>query len=529
MISYFLMAVAAILVLASLLALRHCIVSALESDHKTIGTLKSFGTENKQVLSFVLLQYLMTAVFATSIGAGISVIIQKPVLYLFLSFSGLAPKLIIFPFLIAGVILGICFVTLITAWTSARRVYKVSPVRAISLGQAPVHFSNRLNMSIRNMFFLPKNMRLAAKQTISRSGQLMVIFTISVIFSFILITLFGFYSSMSDERQAAKIFGQPIGDIVVTLIPDENGDYKYDMEYLTQEIDKLSPIDQFYEMSQGYAEINGSVVRVNSFSDFLLADMPEPISGRYPKYDNEIMITPQIGDLFSLKIGDTLTLQSGKESHKFIITGTISAANDMGKVVFCTTGGMASFNQMGISDGRAFILKDSSDLDNLIDKLNNLYSNNAVIQNLRKQISGVTSGIRLGILGITAVIIFVAMLLIFLTTMLIARIAVGREQADMGMLKACGYSAGQLRTQFSLRFLFISLIGCVAGLALNLAFSDKMLSAVLGLAGISRFVGDKSVFILMVPIILVCGFTMLFAWMSTRRIKRINVQSLAAE
>jgi ABC-type antimicrobial peptide transport system permease subunit len=251
-----------------------------------------------------------------------------------------------------------------------------------------------------------------------------------------------------------------------------------------------------------------------------------PISGRYPKYSNEIMITPQIRDAFHANLGDRLEIKDGDAVKDYIVVGLISAASDMGQCIFRA---LDSSDADLLGSGKVIVLKDRGELQDTIDAIGNAYGNTVFLINMRNAIKNVTEGIQLGVLSVTALMIVVAVALILLTTVLVARLAVIREQIDMSVLHAAGYSKKQLRGQFVLRFALVSLTGCLLGLILELAFSDKMMSAILGLAGISRFVGDKGVIVLFVPIILIAGATALFSWISTGKINRISVRNLNHE
>jgi len=528
MVSYVLIGVAMILILAALLALRHGIISAVESDYKSIGTLKAVGMESKQVLSYVLLQYFGLAFAAATIGAVISVAIQRAALHFFLAFAGLAPQVYVFGWLIAGVVVGICAVALLTAWLSARRVYTVSPVRAISLGQAPVHFTRRVNVSMRKLF-LPRGARLAVKQTVSRSNQLVVVLTISAIFTYIMTALLGFHNAMLNERSAAKMFAAPIGDISFFTLFHQDGVPMLSASTVVNAIDKLSAVDQTYELMEWKVKAEGFQIVATGISDFGKADMPDPLSGRYPKYANEVAITPQIRAMLGVDIGGVLSIQLDQESRDFIVVGTVSSADQMGVRVFILGEGYNRFSDKPFEwADHVVVLKDAGDIDHLVDQLNRQFKDQAMFMNMKRTMD-VAGDVRLGLLGVTLLVGLVAVLLILLTTMLIAQIAIGRERADMVTLRATGYSVRQLRRQFTTRFMLISLVGSLIGTLLALALADKMLSAIFSIAGVSRVITDKSALTLAIPIVLICGCTTLFSWLSARSIRKIDVQSLAVE
>ncbi|MCL1917630.1 MAG: ABC transporter permease [Peptococcaceae bacterium] len=523
-ISCFLMLIAAILVLVVLLTLCHTVVSSLESDYKTIGVLKGLGFENKQVLSFIFLHYLLLSCAGVVVGVGVSLLVQQPVLGFFLSFAGIPPKKLVFPEVIWGVALAQCSLVLLCSWFSARRVYRISPVRAISQGQAEVHFSRRFNLSLQRLFFLPGWLRLVVKQIVSKGGQYAVIFVVSVLFCYALVTLMGFYTVMDDPRSSTRLLGLPEEGLEIYIKLDDDKKPIIGINQALEDIEAMSKVKTHYECKMPWVKLNGSMLVLQSYSTFEGIEYPEPMSGRFPQYNNnEVMITPQLQKLYGLNLGNKITLGRTGDYREFIITGITSNVLDMGHTLITTLNAVSCFIDM--PSIYVVVLENDVAASHVIASFNDKFEGLAQISKTQRYVD-YRSGIRLGILGVATLLLIMTVLLITFITALVTQIAVYREQRDMGILKTTGYSTVQLRQQFAVRFLLVSAMGYAMGLILNLAFSDKMMSAVLGFYS---YEGNKTLMTLLGPVVFLCGIITLLAWLATRRIRKIGLENLNTE
>jgi ABC-type antimicrobial peptide transport system permease subunit len=201
----------------------------------------------------------------------------------------------------------------------------------------------------------------------------------------------------------------------------------------------------------------------------------------------------------------------------------------MGEMIVTTSQASLRLCNFCYIPDKVVVLENTTDIDEVIAQFNDMYYPSAKAFNHREIVDFWANSIRPGILGGLALFMAIAIFLSSLITLLVTQIAVHREQADMGALKACGYSTLQLRRQFVLRFVLVSAMGCIAGLALALAFSDKTMSAVLGLAGVFSYAADKSLIMLLGPVVFLCTVTTIMACLSTRRICKLGLRSLNTE
>ena len=92
------------------------------------------------------------------------------------------------------------FIILIT-----RKITKVSPVRAIAFGHAPVYFSSRINFSLDKANFIPLSIKISVKQIITHLKQYVMLFIVVGILTSFIISI-GSISNMIIGDNAENIF-----------------------------------------------------------------------------------------------------------------------------------------------------------------------------------------------------------------------------------------------------------------------------------------------------------------------------------
>jgi hypothetical protein len=415
---------------------------------------------------------------------------------------------------------------------------------------------------------MPRGLRLTVKQITSKEGQCFVVLMMSAVFCYILIALAGFYTVMGEPRSVARFLGGPEADIELTkhvrgwdlfvpAAPDEDGAGTFTCFHCGQihttaidhsanrpvtenynpenmgEREEREPIltkgDQgYYEYASFISVYNGLAVTIECFSTFEDFDL---ISGSFPKYDNEVIISSKLQKSYDLKIGDGITLSDNYGERVFIITGvSLNGPSIMAALSAADRLSMMPFPH-ALEARIIIVLENKEDINSVIAQFNDKFGVWGYAINIKEIFyDNWADGFRLGILGATGMVLVITIVLMILITVLVMQIAVYRERKDMGVLKTAGYSTAQLRQQFVLRFLLVSAMGCGMGLALNLVFSDKMMGAALKLAGIStNYAGDKSFITLLGSAVLLCAVTTMLAWLGSRGIREKGMKDLNME
>ena len=104
-----------------------------------------------------------------------------------------------------------------------------------------------------------------------------------------------------------------------------------------------------------------------------------------------------------------------------------------------------------------------------------------------------------------------------------------QERRDLGIYKAIGFTSGKLRLLFALRFLIIAVIGSALGIVLSILLSSRTLSTVLRSVGVSNFISKYRTETILIPVLLLLGCFFLFAYLASRKVKKVEIRELVIE
>ncbi len=128
--------------------------------------------------------------------------------------------------------------------------------------------------------------------------------------------------------------------------------------------------------------------------------------------------------------------------------------------------------------------------------------------------------------AIKAVIYAISIIFALVVVSMVCTKTFAREQTDIGIYKSLGFTSGNLRLQFAVRFLIVAFFGIIIGVTLSLTFSEKILSMLLRGMGIAKFVIEYRFITVFLPVVAVAVSYFVFAYLTTRKIKRASVQAL---
>lgn len=104
-----------------------------------------------------------------------------------------------------------------------------------------------------------------------------------------------------------------------------------------------------------------------------------------------------------------------------------------------------------------------------------------------------------------------------------------KERQDYGIYKAMGFTARNLRLQFALRFMMVSLIGSGLGVILTFLLMNKCFGLLLSYVGIS-YVETKIVWMsVLVPIGMMAVVFFVFSYWKAGKIKKVQPRVLISE
>ena len=513
-----------LLVVIAIIVLGHNISNSIEKDYVNYGIYKAVGLTNGKLKLSIMCGYILTCILGFIAGTPVAIPIIKLVNKILRPVGGTYVEadadigVSLLAMLLILVLVGIYIMIKVA------RISRVTPVMALNEGRADVHFSSVLRLPISKKLL---NTSLAYRQLISRKKQYIsaVIITALLVVFMVLINQTLSWMSDGDGKWMSELFDPVSYDMTVT------GDNYIDLEAHRGEIDRL--IEEYSGYTRFHAQ-NKYLLLEDAKISCLLIDNPEAISnitkGRTCLYDNEVVFTYYLANELGVGIGDTVTIGEYDEKEEYIITGLATGGNDAGKSFMMSCKGYEKLvkdaNWNWILD--YYSLDDTKAIDEIVDLINEKYGKYN-IKAYKEYYDMSNDPITMAIDGISVVIYVLSAIFIIITVVLVSGKMYEREKKDYGILKACGFDAGKLRSQFALRFMFASVVGSLFGIVLALIFGEDIMSMIFRMFGVMHIDFSFGLPALIIPVGVMALMFYTFAYLVSRKIKKVETRVLVVE
>lgn len=259
------------------------------------------------------------------------------------------------------------------------------------------------------------------------------------------------------------------------------------------------------------------------------------VAGRLPIHDNEALIGGNLAKSMDLDIGDELAVDGADGvERRFVVCGLLSAMFNAGYGTILTYDGVCDLAGKGADvaeTARQYVLTDPQKADEARAAIEARFGDavDARPAGMFSDTEGMIGLIQQLFTIMGFAMATVAATLVFLAVSLIIGRMFTAERHDLGVYRALGFTTRALRVQFALRFFLVALAGCSAGATLAALGGSWLMGQLFGLFGVSRFAIDTN------PLMvggLTLGLSTLFliaAYVSARKVKRVDVRELVAE
>ena len=191
------------------------------------------------------------------------------------------------------------------------------------------------------------------------------------------------------------------------------------------------------------------------------------IEGRFPKYDNEMAVAAKYGEDRELEIGDEIQLMVDGRQDGYIISGFVQITNNLGKDCLLTREGYERLGELqntsyylNLTKGTDIGAFNSEMKEYLKGKVNTTIDIAATVEGAASVYVSLMKMIVFAVLVLSVVVItFVLYLLV--------RTIVSNKKRDYGILKALGFTTGQLILQTALSFMPAVILSTVIGVIVN--------------------------------------------------------------
>lgn len=505
-----------VLLFVVLIVLGHSITGTIETDFVNMGILKTTGLTTGTLRKVQLLQYAAFILSGMVTGLVLTLPLSSIVNNATLTTTGVRVPMAI-PW---GVCLGaftsiLLLLTAFIIWKTAK-IGRITPMKAIRGETEGISFDPQKSPAISGKR-LP--LSLAVRQLITGRKKYISACIVAILLTFF-VSMIGRMDTWlgADGKGMMEAFNPADHDIGVQVFGGTT-----DEEAQAVVLD-FTEITDTYLLAMPNASVNGIDYTVNAISE------PERfhiLSGRTCAADNEIVVTEFVAADLGLSVGDTLTVTGDSGSGDYVISGIYSCANDMGDNIGMNRDG---YLKIGKDDPqiwcRHYFLTDATQKTTITEALDTQFGGDVhVHENTWPGLFGIISAMR----ALVAFMYGMVLLFILIVTIMTGSKLLTAEQRDIGIYKAMGFTTGQLRISFALRFGVVAVIGSLLGTVLAAALTDTLVSTVMKFAGISNFASSPGALSMTFPAVIVTLLFMGFAYLAAGKIKRTNLTELITE
>lgn len=451
--AFFVLLIALVMIVSNL-------TNYIQENMRNFGALKALGYTGGQLVSSLLLQFLGISLLAAITGAGLSYCIFPMVNAMMIAQTGIPYEIrfLTLPFLYTLLILEGTIAAAVSI--SSRRMKRTEPIVALRQG-VRTHSFKRNHVPL-EMTRTPLHFALGLKTALSGMKQNFVVCITMLVLSLVVV-----FSGVMLENFIVDM--TPFINLVIGETADVGINVNGEMEEdFLQEMHNDGRVEKIYLFHTiGVEHVDGLQLMATLTEDYADLNNQELVfEGRFPKYDNEIAIAAKYAKENGLKIGDEITLSTEGKEATYIICGFTQISNYLGKDCLLTRSG---YERMGTLQDATFYLnlQDGTDIDGFNEEAKAQYSGdvNAVLN--IQSILGATGRVYVSLMTMIVVAVFIlsAIIIVFVLYLLV-RTMLNNKKGYYGILKALGYTTGQLILQTALSFMPAMIFSTIVGLIL---------------------------------------------------------------
>lgn len=497
-------AMAFFVLLIALVVIVSNIINYIQVNMKNLGVLKAAGYTSGQIICALLLQFLGLTFIAAIIGLGLSYLLFPAVNAMMITQTGIpyTMRFLPVPFVTSLAILG--GTVALFVWLASCRIKKIEPIAALRFGIQTHNF--RCNHVPLEKTKAPLNLALALKTTLSGVKH-----NITVCVTMLVLSLIVAFSGLMTENMIVDM--TPFVNLIVGETADScvNVQTEAEEEFL-REMETDSRVENIYlYTSLNVSQAGGAELMATICDDFSKVNNQNTVfEGRFPKYDNEIAIAAKYANENGLKVGDEIEITAGGKKEKYLICGFTQITNNLGRDCLFTREG---YKRLGTLTNMSYYinLTDETDIDTFNQEMKEKFdgSVNTTI-NIEETIESM-AGVYVSIMTmiVIAILVLSAVIIVFVLYLLV-RIMLNNKQRDYGIMKALGFTTGELILQTALSFMPTTILSAVIGLTVCSLIINPLTALFLRGIGIV-----KCTFIVPVGFITIAGIGLvLFAFMT---------------
>lgn len=420
---------------------------------------------------------------------------------------------------------AVLFFVMLATYMAARKYKKISILDALRGGVKTHNF--RKNYIPLEKTHLPAHIALGIKGILNQKRKSIAICGITIVMAIACNTGFFLYQNfvlsndnlmnlIGIERASAQIMvadAQEIeeaGEAIAEL--EEVANVKY---YATNAVKIRHGETEETIQTEFWTEMDNFVTQVL-------------VDGRYPEYENEILLSRVVCERLDVTIGDTVTVTSDGNSGEYLIVGVSEHISYLGKKAVMSMKGIQRINE-NIRPVILMVYKNENvtykELETAIRKLYPEYE----IADVENVILSASESVSMGMSAICVVFNICTILVITIIMFLMIRMKLTQEKVRMGVDKALGFTTVQLITRVVMNYLPVVFIGAVLGGIVSYISFNPLVSLCLGFCGIRSCNMARGIEFIGMTVVIITVTALLASVLVSAKIRKIEPSKMIRE
>ena len=442
--------------------------NTLDKDLKELGTLKSVGYGGGQIVMSYVLQFLFLGLAGGMAGIGLSQCIMPEVIKNIATDIGFVWNTAFLGRAAGRNLLAVLLVIGAVTLFLSRGIFRIRPVEAIQ-ERGKVQPSGRKGGMTMESSPFPVNLSIIFKMISSeRIKSILTGVVISVIMCVAGFAVILYVRLVNDEGGMLQVTGTEVYSVNVQPSRPE------DAAEIAKEMEREGVRKVMLAVEPGSSRLlcdNGVYAALGVYSDYGALENPSLYAGRYPKHENETAISGNLAEALGKEIGDTIEVsqifQEAAGEGTFLIVGLTQGTYTGGMDIYLTMEGLALVDPGAQWQTVHIYLEEGIDAEEYCSRLEERFLDRISYAGgfervFYSQLAPIISSVS----GVVSFIMAVMFLLVIIMGYFVTNSILLTHKRDFGIMKALGYSNGQIISQTVVTFMLYiaggSLLGGIA-------------------------------------------------------------------
>ncbi|MBQ4059734.1 MAG: ABC transporter permease [Lachnospiraceae bacterium] len=538
MVAAILLAVSICLILISAVMLRFTILFTVNEDYKEIGIMKAIGIPEKAIRSLYVVKYLVISVVGAIIGFFVSIPFTD------LLVSNVVKNIVVEMgnnnYITAGITsMAVVLVIVWFAYLSTGRIKKATPMDAIRSGNNGERFAKKSVFSMSKTGMRPTTF-MAINDVLCELKKYIVLVLTGMIGVWLVVMLVNTINTLQSEKIAAWFALAPCDFFILEQSRVEENvalanrqvyeDYLEELKGRLEDIDvdvdhTFTEVVLKYKISKGDLSYNSmALMGLGADTEVYMYD-----EGVAPKEKNEVAITHMVAEKIDAQIGDTVYVNMYGEERPFIVTAVYQSMNNMGEGIRFAETADVDFAAISGAFGVQVVLDGDMSKEEVLDTIDKVSKEmpEAEIETTQEFLDDMIGGISDMLKSVKTLIMTIVIIINILAMVLMQKMFLIREQGEIGMLKAIGFSNASLISWQTKRMALVLLVGVLLGVVTGTPVTQLTSGQVFKYMGASKieFVINPLEIYVLYPVaiwvvtVVACMITML-------QVRKVDVDSI---